>query len=325
VVPSPRDSALDEIHLRLRSRLRVRSLIVFHAVVEHGGVLRAAAELGLPQPAISRTIRDLERTIGSPLLRKSGRHVVPTESGEILFRHAKRLLAGVRDTAEDLQAGGLGGHVRVGVLIAAASRLLPYAIKALKKKHQDVTVTVFEGGSETLLPALSAGEIDLLMGRISMFDQKVGFRHEVLYEEPVVACARAEHPLFKRRRRNVAIEDLNRYPWILPPPWTALRREIEQALSAIGSAPPRDVVESVSVLTNRTLLLNTDFIAFFPRQIAAEDVALGLLRTSKIPFDIPLDPVGMTFRAGLDLKPIVQEFALCARKVAIQLKREGSP
>jgi DNA-binding transcriptional LysR family regulator len=109
-----------------------------------------------------------------------------------------------------------------------------------------------------------------------------------------------------------------------PPSWTALRREIEQALSAIGSRAPRDIVESVSFLTNRTLLLNTDSIAFFPRQIAAEDVTLGLLRTTDVPFDISLDPVGMTFRTDDDLKPVAREFAACARKVSVQLKRSGT-
>ncbi len=309
------------LQVRLLANLRMRSLTIFVTVVQSGGATRAAEALGLSQPAVTRTIRELEEMFGLLLFRKAGRRRLPTAAGEALFRHARRLLSEVRATAEDLQSGDGEGRVRVGVLLAAAARLLPRAIKLSKRRFPRVVIRVHDAAGDVLLPMLAAGEIDMVVGRISSFDRKAGFRHEVLYEEPVVVCARPQHPLFKLSRRHARIAEIAGYPWILPPPGVALRHEIDQALESARCAAPADIVESVSMPTNRTLLLSTDTIAFLPSQVVAEDVSLGLLRTVAVPFDLTTDSVGVTFREDADLAPPALHFADCVRAAARTLTR----
>lgn len=301
---------------RLLSQLRMRSLMIFAVVIQSGGVTRASEMLGLSQPAVTRTIRELEAMLGLTLFRKAGRRRVPSPAGDTLYAYARRLLADVRAFTEEVEGREGSGHVRVGVLLAAAARLLPRAIAAAKKRAPFVTISVHEGSGVALLPALSAGEIDMIVGRISAFDRSAELRHEVLYEEPIVLCARSQHALFKGARRWPDVAQIARYPWILPPPGVALRKEIDQALELAQGNLPADVVESVSILTNRSLLLGTDTIAFLPSQVVAEDVELGLIRTMHLPFVLSDDPVGITFRSADDLSPAARQFADCVRAAA---------
>jgi DNA-binding transcriptional LysR family regulator len=315
-------AAESDIHLRVLERLRIRSLLVLVTIVDSGGVVRAADELGMTQPAVTRTIRELESVLGVSLFSKAGRGLAPTAIGATLYRHARHVLAQLRLTAEDLEVAETGGFVRVGVLVAAAGSVLPHAIIRFKERFPEVTVTVRDRAGELLLPDLIAGELDMILGRVSTFDEVAGLAHEILYEEPVVLCCRAGHPVFKgARRKSVRLEETLRYPWILPPRGLTLRRQIDDALAAAHCRPPAAIVESVATLVNRTLLLNSDMMVFVPAQVVADDVALGLLRAIPVPFDLNDDPVALTFRSKDDLSPAAAQFALCLRESAAAQRR----
>jgi DNA-binding transcriptional LysR family regulator len=310
-------AAHSEVHLRVLERLRIRSLLVLVTIVDAGGVVRAADELGMTQPAVTRTIRELESILGITLFSKAGRGLAPTAIGATLYRHARHILSQLRLTAEDLEVAESGGYVRVGVLLAAAGGFLPHAIVRFKEQFPAVTVTVRDRAGEMLLPDLIAGEIDMILGRVSTFDEVGGLVHEVLYDEPVVLCCRANHPILKGSRRKPAgLEATLRYPWILPPRGLALRRQIDDALIAARCRPPVEIVESVATLVNRTLLLNSNMMVFVPAQVVADDVALGLLKTLPIPFELKNDPVALTFRSQDDLSPAAVQFAACLRESA---------
>ncbi len=312
--------AHSDVHLRILERLRIRSLLVLVTIVDAGGVVRAANELGMTQPAVTRTIRELETVLGVALFAKHGRGLTPTAIGETLYRHARRVLSHLRLTAEDLEAAETGGFVRVGVLVAAASTVLPHAIMRFKERFPTVTVTLRDRAGEQLLPDLIAGDLDVLLGRVSPLDATDGLEREVLYEEPIVLCCRAGHPIFSAtRRRKITIDDALHYPWILPPRGLALRHQIEDALAAARSRLPASIVESVATLVNRTLLLNTDSMVFVPAQVIAEDVALGLLRQIPIPLELKAEPIAITFRSGEDLSPAAAQFINCLRESALAI------
>jgi DNA-binding transcriptional LysR family regulator len=308
-------AAHSETHLRVLERLRIRSLLVLVTIVDAGGVVRAADELGMTQPAVTRTIRELEQVLGVTLFSKAGRGIAPTPIGASLYRHSRHVLSQLRLTAEEIEAAETGGYVRVGVLLAAASGLLPRAIMRFKERFPTVTVTLRDRAGEQLLPDLIAGELDMILGRVSPLDQRAGLVHEVLYEEPIVLCCRAGHPIFKGAERlRIGIEQARRYPWILPPRGLGLRHQIDSALQTANVRPPAEVVESVATLVNRSLLLNSDMMVFVPAQVVAEDVALGLLKAIPVPFDLTSDPVAVTFRAKDDLSPAAAQFAVCLRE-----------
>jgi DNA-binding transcriptional LysR family regulator len=118
--------------------------MTFATVVEAGGIVRAAKRLGVAQPSVSRTIRELEVLVESELFHKVGRRVELTEAGAALYEHVRRLLAELRSTAEQLDVAAAHGFVRVGILVAAAAQLVPHAIIELQRTHPKMTISLFE-------------------------------------------------------------------------------------------------------------------------------------------------------------------------------------
>ena len=297
-------------------RLKLRPLVVFAAVAEAGRIGSAAEALHISQPAVTKAIRELEATIGAALFRRHARGVSLTEEGAILHRHVVPALAHLGHAGTELKAwrGGVTGHVRVGVLIAAAPRLLPLAIARLKADHPGILITVREATNDQLLPALGEGALDLVVGRLTEEAAPPGLVRRVLYDEPILLVVRTGHPLLGRA--DLTLADLVDAAWILPPPETTLRGEVDQGFRAQGLEPPRSIVESVSVLTNRTLLLETDMIGVLPAQVAEADRALGVLAVLPVPLPTVIRAIGVT-RRGLDTpSPAVAAMLACLDAVA---------
>src|ERR1700692_4438746 len=104
-------AAHSDIHLRVLERLRIRSLLVLVTIVDAGGVVRAADELGMTQPAVTRTIRELEQVRAVTLFGKAARAIAPTPIGASLYRHSRHVLSQLRLTAEEIEAAETVGYV----------------------------------------------------------------------------------------------------------------------------------------------------------------------------------------------------------------------
>ena len=132
-------------------RLKLNQLMIFERVLETRSVIRAANELNLTQPAVTRVIQELESYFDGPLFSRSNRGVMPTDLGVLLGRRVKSLMAEFRYMTDEVNDFRLGtsGHVIVGTLIAASARLL-YMSRTLNAKtalndgHQLAAV---DGGS----------------------------------------------------------------------------------------------------------------------------------------------------------------------------------
>lgn len=298
---------------RLLSGIKLRQLRLLVAVNEQGSILRAAATLNVAQPAATKMVRDLEKALGVELFARSTRGVVPTLFGEVVIRHAKLVLAQLRHASDELASltQGASGRVAVGTLLAAAPHLLPHAIVALKHERPGINVSVIEGTNDKLRPMLRGGDLDLVIGRLPEYRERTGLIHEILYEEPVSIVVRKGHPL--ARRRGVKLADLQSQEWILPPPETSLRRQLEQGFRGAGLELPVPSIESVSILANFTILRETDMVAALPHQVAGSQSDLVRL---PIDVDIGYGAVGVTLRRDADLAPATQYFLSIIRHIA---------
>lgn len=276
------------------------------AIVEGGSMVRAAEAIGLTQPAVTKAVRDLERDLGVELFARGNRGVTPTVYGEALVRHARCVLAQLVHAAEEIDdlAHGIGGRVAVGTLLAASARLLPRAITRLRIERPRVIVDVVEGTNDRLQPMLLHGDLDMVVGRLSEFRHRAGVHQESLYDEEIVILSRPGHPLALDEHLRLA--DLRSADWILPPPETTLRRQLEKAFFDAALEPPRCAVQSVSLLTNRRLLHETDLIGAWPRGVAADDLAAGRLISLPVRLNEILGPVGVSTRKSARLSPAAQ-------------------
>lgn len=298
----------------LNGRLKLRHLVLVVAIADHGSVLRAARHLRLAQPAVTRSLREVEDVLGVELFTRGPRGVTPTLFGEAFVEHARAVLAELRRAGERIAelADARVGTVTIGTLLAGSNVLLPRAIAALKRDRPGITVIVREATFDIQAPRLLDGELDMILGRLNPIDDLRGLRQITLYSEPVRLVARRDHPA--RSRSGLALRDLLDYPWVLPLEQTALRQELEQVFRDEGLPPPTDLVECTSILTVRTLVRDTDMIAALPELVAVTDGEIA-------PLPVPLEPVrrhvGVTLPDGRPLTP-------SARVMLDHLRREAA-
>ncbi|GAA2066078.1 pca operon transcription factor PcaQ [Streptomyces albiaxialis] len=291
-----------EIPRLLDGRLKFRHLVLVDALARQGTVVGAAAELHVTQPAATRSLHELEDILGVALFERGPRGITATVFGEAFTRHARAVLAQLTQAGRHVVelADADRGTVVVGTHLAGSNVLLPRAIAALKKERPYLTVVVREASPDALLLELEAGRIDFVVGRLTSPPGERVVRRK-LYDESVELVVRASHALAAREaREDEVLGELLDYPWILPGPETALRREVEEFFARNGFALPENRVETTSFLTVRQLLLETDVIAVLPSLIIRDDS-----RIARLP--VRLDPVGhsvgLTMWADRTLSP----------------------
>ncbi|MEO1264958.1 MAG: LysR family transcriptional regulator, partial [Pseudomonadota bacterium] len=277
---------------RMATRMTLRQLRLVVAVAEHGNILHAAGLVGVSQPAATKLLKDLELDLGVQLFTRTNRGAIPTDHGDILIRHGKLVFRQLANAAQELgdRVEGASGQVVVGTLLAASALWLPDAILRLKRERPLVSVLVREGTSATLMPALRNGEVDLIVGRLNQHRFLDEIEQEQLFDETVVAVARPGHPLTKRRK--LALADVADCEWVLPPSDTTLRRQIDRAFTNAGLSPPAITINSVSLLTNRKLIGQSDMIGVWPEHVVSDDIERGLLGV------LPLDLEGVSGAVG---------------------------
>jgi DNA-binding transcriptional LysR family regulator len=297
-------------------KFRLRHVELIAEVYDSRSVLKASRRLNLTQPTVTKALQDVEATLGVPLFKRSNRGLEPTAYGEIFARHAKIVLAQLRHAAEELESlrAGYSGKVTVGTLLAAAASILPDAIALLKKDRPGVAISIVVGTYDILLPSLLVGDLDMVLGRMPEQGRSRALVYEDFYSEPVCLVVRRGHPLTRKRR--LALRELVSEAWLLPLPETTLRRQIERAFLEAGAPLPRNVIESISILTNRVLLRKSDCIGVMPYHVALDDVEHELLSILPVKLKSIESPVGAILRAPGDLAPAARALLECLRIAA---------
>jgi len=295
-------------------KFRLRHVELIAELYDCRSILKASRRLSLTQPTVTKSLQDVESTLGVRLFERSNRGLEPTAYGEIFARHAKIVLAQLRHAAEELESlrAGYSGRVTVGTLLAASASILPDAIALLKKQRPGVAISVVVGTYDILMPSLLVGDLDMVLGRLPEEGRSHALVYEEFYAEPICVVTRRGHPL-SRKRRRLSLRDLANEAWLLPLPETALRRQIERAFVEAEAPLPRNVIESVSILTNRALLRKTDCVGVMPYHVALDDVELGLLAILPVKLKSIESPVGAILRAPGTLPPAASALLDCLR------------
>ncbi len=312
--------ALSDVMLR---RIKLKPLLIFDRVLAFNSIARAAKELNLTQPAVTKAIQELEGDLGVELFERTNRGVVPTCYATLLGERVKAVIAELRYLTDELNAFRTGdsGHVVVGTLISASARLLPLAIAKMKKARPGVLVTVREGQTDRLFPALATGELDIVVGRLPEADlplaRMYSFRHTALFPEALCAVVWSEHPL--ARQASVALPDLMAWPWVLPPMESPARLTAERLFSDAGLPMPANIVESLSLLTNIGLLQAMQAINLMPRAVAQHFAQLKLLSILDMGDIGSFGRIGYSVREDRASTPAAAFFIQCLAQAAAEL------
>jgi LysR family pca operon transcriptional activator len=278
------------------NRVKFRHLQCFLAVFQLGSVQRAASSLSITQPAVSKTIAELEAILGAPLFERGRRGAAPTREGRLFAPHANESVAALREGVDKLLRHGANfpATVAIGVLPTVAGPLLPPAIAAFRTLWPSVSVQVWTDSNTRLLERLRAGETDLVVGRLSDPEGMAGMSFEHLYREPLIVAVRADHEL--ARESTITAAMLARYPVVVPPLGTLIRQSAESVLTAFGATALNSLVETLSVSLGRALALMSDAVWFVPSGAVEHDIGLGLLVRLPMPFAGTDEPIGLIRR-----------------------------
>lgn len=304
---------------RVATRLKLKQLRLLVAVGKHGNIQYAARELNVSQPSATKMIQDLELDFEVQLFERTNRGVVPTPYGEALIRHGKLIFAQISSAAQELDDlhEGSSGRVVIGTLLAASSSLLPLAIEQVLQDRPRLAIKVVEGTNEVLMPELRSGEIDLVAGRLPTYRYRDELTQERLFDERILVVAGPHHPLADHK--GLEFDDLKKFSWILPPVETTLRRQLDQFFLKLDQYHPPFALESVSYLTNRSLLRSREYIGLMPAHVAAQDIAAGLLVRLDLTLPFGTGPVGVSYRQNGKMSPAAEAMLEALRKVAARI------
>lgn len=296
-----------------------RDLQYFAVVAEHGNLSRAAEAIGISQPALSKTLRRLEKSAGTKVVQRTPKGVDLTEMGKALLHHARRLQLTLDDVLKEVADlnGGRSGVLRIGASFEAAELLLPSACEILYQRAPDVVTKITAGTNEALLPAIRNGELDLIISGIPKAGDS-DLTQERLWEEEFIVCAAANHPLARRKR--VTLADLAGERWALASATTLSWQQMYRAFADNGLAPPRVAMEANFRLIRLQVIAQSGLLGFIPRWEMKQSAQRSRL------VEIPVRELewtrtlGVRYRKDAYLSPAARKFIEILKTEATSLR-----
>lgn len=259
---------------RIGRRMKLHDLHVMMSVVEAGSMNKAATLLNTTQPAISRSIAELERSLGVRVLDRHQSGVAPTEYGRALLNRCVAVFDELRQGVKNIEhlADATAGEIPIGATGATSAGFVSAIVDQLSRLHPRISVHVEDEDTEGLQRQLHQRNLDLLIVRQSpaAVDERVEF--EVLFSDSYVVVAGLEHPAV--RRRKVGLAELVNERWAMPLPKTTAALIARQAFRAGGVDFPHAAVSATPEV--RSNLVTTGGAALHRR--AARKIAKPLAK-----------------------------------------------
>jgi DNA-binding transcriptional LysR family regulator len=254
-------------------------LETFRRVASLRSFTRAAAEVHLTQPAVSKHIRDLEEHYGTRLLERFGKRTALTHAGEILLAeatHVLELLEQTKARIHDLERAGRG-RLRIGASFTIGTYLLPELLAGFRRQFPDIVLSVEIDLSQRIVEAVLANAVDI--GLIGHHAQDPGLIETRLLTDELVLIVRPEHPWAGRRR--VPPQDLATQLVLLGKEGSGTRTFLEAQLRQQGIVLDRTLefgnTEGVKKAVEAGL-----GVSILSGRVVAQEVARGTLRVSRL-------------------------------------------
>lgn len=294
--------------------IKLHHLRDFVAIAQARSVRGAARSLGLAQPALTRSLRELEQHLGAQLLDRHSRGVALTPHGERFLLRANAAMEEVRRGTEELQqlGGSLQGAVTAALSSAAMLALLPKAFSNFRADCPDVRLRLMEGAFPALEPRLRDGTLDFFVGpRPERLDRQA-FQVETWFENQRRIVVRKGHPLAGVQ----SLRDLVDADWVLTGLRERFEQELEEHFNAHDLPVPRLLTRVDSMLGMLSLVTSTDAIALLPRQVCDSPMFAPLITVVAVREPVGAPDIVLITRAGMPLTPAAERLATLLRRAA---------
>ena len=280
----------------------------FLAVAEDGNLTSAARRLGLSQPALTKSIRRLEASLGATLFERRSRGMALTPQGLIMLRHARDIRTECRFAESELEAARHGhkGQLRIGAGPFWGAAIVPRAVARLHERFPDLQIELLTGVNTITHPKLFRGDLDLVVSALPRDEPLPPFvvsRELMTIEMRLVAGS--AHPLWAKP--VILAPDLDPYRWIIYQEDREVLAQLLPALRTAGGAPPRFAVEASSLFAVAHLLEAGPYLACLAEPLVR---ALSASSIGVLPYQRPIwsFPAGTLVRRSLEATLPVQAF-----------------
>src|SRR5262245_10628830 len=261
---------------RIGRRLKPRDLHIFMAVIEQGNMAKAAERLAISRPVVSKTIADLELTLGVRLLDRNPQGVEPTLYGHALLKRGVAVFDELRQSVKEIEhlADPAGGELRVGCTETITAGVVSAAIDRLLRRHPQVIFQHEVGTATTRLDLLRQRKCEVVVARPMPPQSEPDLDMEPLFYERLLVVVGPRNRLIGRRKIELAE--------LVDEPWIQSRSEVQpggptfEAFRTMGLAVPRVILFSDSLNLRYSLLATGGFITMIPASV----VLLGAKRTA---------------------------------------------
>jgi DNA-binding transcriptional LysR family regulator len=303
-------------------RMELRDIEYFAVVAEHAHLGRAAAALGLSQPALSKSLRRLESALQAKLVKRTPKGVELTLEGSTLLTRVSELRVSLQNVAREITevSEGRVGRLRIGAGLAISEQFLSAAFATLLERSPRSSLHVTLSDNDLMVPALLNGELDLI---VNYHPPRLpeGLVFEPLFSDRYVISASANHPLAKKRR--VTLAELADERWALSEPSLLPQQRLNEAFRDCGLPPPKIALESRSAALRLRTVASSRLLDFTSEAVIRQvgrDSAVTTLHVQELSMR---RPVGAIRRKETYLPPVVHRMLDILRTVAKSGPKSG--
>jgi DNA-binding transcriptional LysR family regulator len=306
---------------RVERRLKLHDVRVLMSVVEAGSMAKAAQRLGTSQPAISRSIADLEHTLGVRLLERSAWGVAPTQYGEAILRRGVAVFDELRAGVQDIEflADPTAGELRIACPEAIAAGPVLAVINRLTRRHPRIVFQVVTGNAPAIHRALTERTVEVgimrVMGRV---DEEL-LRVETLFDDELLVAAGARNPLTRRRRIELA--ELVHERWVMPLHDSFATALAAEAFREQGLEPPVATVITPSQSLRNRLLVTGGFLTCIHGFALAVPNKFATIRPLPVAMPTARRPIAIFTLKKRVLSPLAESFIANIRSIAKPLAK----
>lgn len=296
---------------------QIRDII---ATAETGSLRAAARLLGVTQPAITRSIRELEQELGVPLFERHQFGMQPTAMGEVMLKRARAVQEELRRARDEIsqRQGDMVGDVRIALSAISTFALMPQAMRAFRGLHPKAVLKFVESFYQSAEAQLLNGQLDFFVGPFDDPGRSSRMISEILFKNKRVVIGRKGHRLAAAR----SIRDLSGTEWVKQALHDRQSEgDFERPFLQSGLPVPSVVMHTTSSTATLLAVANSDLLTSVPQQMLNAPIASDLFDILPIAEDLAAAPICLVRRADLSLTPLAEAMFDQFRRAGLQYSR----
>lgn len=296
---------------------QIRNVI---AVAERGSLRSAARYLDVAQPAITKSIRELERELGVTLFERQSKGVVLTAMGELFLRRAKVIQSEVQRASDEISQfkGEVHGKVTIGLSTASHIALLPNTLNDFRQRYSKAKLEIIEGLFSSSEAALKNGTLDCYIGPLSEESLTGELLAEKLFDNERAVFCRKDHPL----AAATTLAELSSAEWIATSITVQTAAELGPLFARYNLPEPTIALQSHSALTMIAAAAYSDLLTMLPIQWTEFPWSNNLLQRIHIKERLPAPSIFIVRRANLPLTPAAEYFCDMIRRASVTIQKK---